>query len=193
MNLFWLKDVSYALLAGAALCYLLVRMKPAAPSRIIKVILYATCIVLACVTWSTQESNADRHSPRRLIVGTVLSVHANHHKSGSIDDDFQLKLDDGALSPKFSTDTVAGSAAGQPIHQGDLLGVLYRTWDDVPLTIDELQGQQPGWHYSRVNNGGAYIFAVSIVGFLGLIFLLFVIRRQRPAEPPPRTTLNLQN
>jgi hypothetical protein len=192
LNLFWLKYVSYAFLAGAAFFYFVLRLNRLALARSTKIILYAACVVLACVTWRVQESNASEHSPRQLAMGTVAWVSANHHKSGSIDDDFQLKLDSGT-SPRFSTEIVANSAAQQPIHQGDLLGVLYRTWDDVPLTIDEIQGQNPGWHYRRYDNGGSYVFAVSIVGLFGLISVLFTTRNQRPRVPAPETTLNLKD
>jgi hypothetical protein len=191
LNLFWLKYISYAFLAGAAFFYFVLRLNRLALSRAVKASLYAACIVLACLAWYIQESNAAQHSPRQLALGRVAWVSANHHKSGSIDDDFQLQLDSGSLSPKFSTDIVADSSARQPIHQADFLGVLYRTWDDVPLTIDEIQGQRAGWHYRRYDNGGAYIFGVSIGGLFGLISSIFSIRNQRPAMPSPVTTLNL--
>ena len=193
MNLFWLKFVSYAFLAGAAYFYFVLRLNRLAHSRLVKVILYAACIAMACVCWHVQESNAEQHSPRRLVVGTVAWVSASHHKGGSIDYDFQLQPGGGSLSPKFSTDTVADDAAGQPIHPGDLLGVLYRTWDGVPVTIDELQGQHAGWHYRRYDDGSAYIFAVTVVGLVGLTGGLVASRRQGPAKPTAETVLNLND
>jgi hypothetical protein len=126
LNLFWLRYVSYAFLAGAAILYVVLRQNRPAPSRATRILLYAACVVLACVTWHVRESNAAQHSPRKLVLGTVASVSADRHKSGSIDDDFQLQLESGSLSPEFSTDIVANSAAEQPIHPGDTLGVLHR-------------------------------------------------------------------
>jgi hypothetical protein len=169
LNLVWLKYVSYACVAGAAFFYGVVRLNWLAISRTAKLAGYAACIVLACVTWHVQESNTDQHSPRQLVMGTVVSVSAKAERSGRIEDEFQLRIDGGSLSPKFSTDVVADSRAQQPIHTGDTLGVLYRTWDNVPLTIDEFQGQQPGWHYRRYQVLNPYVWAVAIAGLFGFI------------------------
>ena len=145
----------------------------------VKGVLYVFCIAAACLAWHVQESNAAVHSPRRLVIGRVTTVHTNRHRGGSIDDSFQLQLQDGSPSPSFSTDTLAESQADQPIHIGDVLGVLYRTRDDVPLSIDELRGQRAGWHYHRSDNGNAYVFAVSVVGFAALAGALFNARKVR--------------
>jgi hypothetical protein len=150
---------------------------------------YAICIVLACVAWHVKESNADQHSPRQLVMGTVTSVSASAHKSGSIEDTFQLRIDGGLLSPKFSTDVVADSRAQQPIHIGDTLGVLYRTWDSVPLTIDELQGQQPGWHYSRYRALDPFVWAVGGAGFFAFLGAFASSRKRGRAVAGPETTL----
>ncbi|MGA1982084.1 MAG: hypothetical protein ABSG84_06400 [Acidobacteriaceae bacterium] len=189
MNLVWLKYVSYACVAGAAFFYYAIRLNRLAISRNVMLTLYAVCIVVACGAWHWQESNTDQHSPRRLVVGTVTSVSASAHRSGSIEDDFQLRIDDGSLSPKFSTDVVAGSRSEQPIHMGDTLGVLYRTWDGVPLTIDELQGQRPGWHYRRYRVLDPYVWAIGIPGFLAFIGAFVSSRRRRAQSGIPETAL----
>ena len=190
MNLIWLKYVSYACVAGAAFFYFALRLNRLAISRNVMLLLYAVCIVLACVTWHVQESNADRHSPRQLILGTVTSVSASRHRGGSIDDKFQLRVGGGSLSPRFSTDTVAGSASQQPIHEGDTLGVLYRTWDNVPVTIDELEGQHPGWHYRRYRVLDPYVWAVGGAGFFAFIGAFVSSRRRGTAAAIPEATLD---
>ena len=185
LNLFWLKYVSYACVAGAVLFYCALRLDWLAISRSAKLVGYAACIVLACLAWHMQESNAARYSPRQLVMGTVSSVSASAERSGRIEDTFQLQIDGGSLSPKFSTDTVAAGRSQQPIHPGDSLGVLYRTWDDVPLTIDELQGQQPGWHYARYRALDPYVWAVAIAGLFGFIGAAITSgRRRQPAAAP---------
>jgi len=182
LNLFWLKYVSYAFLAGAAFFYIVLRSRFLRLSRTVKLSMYAACIVLACLVWHVQETNAAANSPRKLIIGTVAWVSANQHKSGTIADDFQLKTGSASLSPEFSTDNIADSMAQQPIRMGDTLGVLYRTWDNVPLTIDELEGQHHGWHYSRYDDDGAYIFSVALVGLIGFIAAFFASRdKSKPA------------
>ena len=190
MNLVWLKYVSYACLAGAAFFYFVLRLNRLAISRTAKLTGYAACIVLACVAWHVQESNADQHSPRQLIIGTVTSITTTHSKGGSIYDDFQLRLDSGSLSPKFSTDIVGNSSSGQPIHQGDSLGVLYRTWDNVPVTIDELEGQRPGWHYTRYRALDPYVWAVGGAGFLAFIGAFASRRKRGTPGAAPETTLD---
>lgn len=194
MNLFWLKYVSYAFLAGAAVLYFAIRLNRIALSRGRKAILYVGCIVMACLTWHVQERNAQQHSPRRLTVGTVAQLNATRHRSGSIEEKFRLQVGRGSLSPEFSADLGAENAVGQPIHPGDLLGVLYRTWDGVPLTIDEIEGQNAGWHYTRYSDGGAYyVMGVAVAGFFGLISALVTTRNQRPRTPAPATRLNLND
>lgn len=190
LNLVWLKYVSYACLAGAAFFYFVLRLNRLAISRTAKLTGYAACIVLACVAWHVQESNADQHSPRQLIIGTVTSITTTHSKGGSIYDDFQLRLDSGSLSPKFSTDIVGNSSSGQPIHQGDSLGVLYRTWDNVPVTIDELEGQRPGWHYTRYRALDPYVWAVGGAGFLAFIGAFASRRKRGTPGAAPETTLD---
>ena len=189
MNLVWLKYVSYAFLAGAMFFYFVLRTNRLVLSRTVMLFLYAACIVLACAAWHVQESNSDRHSPRQLIVGTVTWVSASAHRSGSIDDDFQLRMDGGQLSPKFSTDTVADSRSQQPIHEGDTLGVLYRTWDDVPVTIDELEGQHAGWHYRRYRVLDPYVWAVGGAGFFAFLGAALSSRRRGTPAAVPETSL----
>ena len=106
------------------------------------------------------------------------------HRLG-ISDDFKLMLNSGSVSPQFSTQIVAGSAADQPIHQGDLLGVLYRTWDNVPVTIDELGGQREGWNYRGRGEDNRFAEAVAFAGAIGFVVLFFVSRNWRtgPAKP----------
>ncbi len=178
MNLVWLKYVSYGCVAGATYFYFAIRLNRTAVSRNAALALYAVCLVAACGTWHVQESNSDQHSPRQLAMGTVVSVRASAHKGGSIDDEFQLRMEDGTLSPKFSTDTVAASRSEQPIHEGDTLGVLYRTWDDVPVTIDELEGQRPGWHYRRYRVLDPYVWAVGGAGFFAFLGAFASSRRR---------------
>lgn len=190
MNLAWLKYVSYASLVGAAFFYMALRLNWQTVSRRAKLLGYAVCIALACVAWHVQESNADQHSPRRLVVGTVTSVSASANKSGSIDDDFQIRIDGGALSPKFSTDVVASSRSQQPIHVGDTLGVLYRMWDDVPLTIDELQGQRQGWHYRRYQALSPFVWTVAIAGTFGLLGAAVSSRKRESVPAVPESTLD---
>ncbi len=189
MNLVWLKYVSYACVAGAVFFYGALRLNKLAISRNVMLALYAACIVLACAAWHLQESNSDQHSPRQLVIGTVSSVSVTTHKHGSIDDTFQIRADGGLLSPKFSTDdTVAENSAQQPIHLGDTLGVLYRTWDDVPVTIDELQGPRQGWHYHRYRPLDPYVWAVGGAGFFAFLgAFAFSRRRARPAAVPETT------
>ena len=192
MNLFWLKYVSWAFLAGAAFFYFVIRLNRTGLSRGARIGLYVACIVMACVTWWARESNAQHHSPRKLVMGTVAQVSAVRHRAGGIWDEFQLRLDGGSLSPEFSTDVVANGAADQPIHEGDYLGVFYRTWDDVPLTIDEIEGQKAGWHYSRdYDGGGPYILGVAFAGLIGLIVLVIVSRNQRPRTPASAVDFHL--
>ena len=178
MNLVWLKYVSYACVVGAVFFYSVIRLNRLALSRTAALGGYVACIVLACVAWHVQESNTEQHSPRGLMMGTVTWVSASSHKGGSIDDDFQMRIEGGALSPKFSAYLVADSRAQQPIHVGDMLGVLYRTWDDVPVTIDELQGQQPGWHYRRFQALSPYVWTVGGVGFFAFLGALAASRRR---------------
>lgn len=192
MNLYWLRYVSYACLAGAAFFYFTLRLNRLKLSRGAQLILYASFILLACATWYAQESIPDHHSPRRLIVGTVTSVSEQNHRGG-ISDDFQLKLSSGALSPVFSTDLLADNPSDQPIRQGDLLGVLYRTWDDVPVTIDELEGPREGWHYEHNGNDNRYILAVAFAGLVGFVAAFFLSRNRRTAPPRPETRLNLND
>ena len=191
MNLFWLKYASYAFLAGAVFFYFVLRLgRLGSVSRAAKLSAYCLCIILACVAWHVQESNAEQHSPRQLAIGTVISVSVEHHRGGSISDNFQLRLGSGSLSPKFSAYLVASSADAQPIHQGDQLGVLYRTWDDVPMTIDELEGQRAGWHYQRFQALSPYVWTVAGVGFFAFIGALLVSGRNRRVTPTPATTSN---
>ena len=193
MNLSWLKYLSYAFIAVAACLYIAIRMNRLNRSTAIKAAFaYAACIALACLAWRMQESNTQHHSPRRLVVGTVASVSADSHRGGEITDEFRLKMGS-SLSPTFTTDTVAESAAHQPIHQGDVLGVLYRTWDNVPLTIDVLQGQNAGWHYEHTNSGSSFVFGVALAGALGLLSLLFSLRTQRPDPPLSAASFNLKD
>jgi hypothetical protein len=188
LNLFWLKYVSYAGVAGAFLFYSVIRLKKLpAITPAVKLAAFVACIVVACAAWHQQETNADQHSPRQLIVGTVTSVNVSTHKSGSIEDTFQMRVDGGVLSPKFSTDTVAPSRSQQPIHPGDVLGVFYRTWDSVPLTIDELQGQNLGWHYRRHRALDPYVWAVGIVGLFMFVGLLILTVRRSANAPTPES------
>ena len=190
MNLAWLKYVSYGCLAGAVFFYGALRLNRLAISRSAMLGLYAACIVLACTAWHVQESNSDQHSPRQLIIGTVTSVSVSTHKHGDIDDTFQLRVDGGSLSPTFSTDgVVAESKSQQPINEGDTLGVLYRTWDNMPVTIDELQGQRPGWHYHRYRPLDPYVWAVGGAGFFAFLGALASSRKRRPPAVVPKTTL----
>jgi hypothetical protein len=192
LNLFWLKYLSYACAAGAFGFYSAVRFKKLPGiTPAVKLMAFVACIVVACEAWHMQETNADQHSPRQLVVGTVTSVNVSTHKSGSIEDSFRLKLDSGSLSPEFSTDTVAPDRSQQPIHTGDVLGVLYRTWDGVPLTIDELQGQRPGWHYSRHRFLNPYVWTVGIVGFFMFIGLLILTVKRNAGKPAPDTVTSL--
>lgn len=195
LNLFWLKYVSYALVACAAFLYFAIRLNKLNLRRGAKAILFSACIALSCILWHVQERNADLHSPRSLVIGTVTSVTAHAHKSASITDSFTLRLGSGRNSPEFTTtDTVARSAAQQPIHQGDLLGVLYRTWDNVPLTIDELQGQQPGWHYQRFAGAlSLFIWTVAITGAFALAGALAASGRQPRPQVQSEPTLHLND
>jgi hypothetical protein len=179
LNLFWLKYVSYAFLAGAVFFYFVMRLNKLALSIQAKASLFASCIVLACLCWYTQEQNAQLHSPRRLIIGNVIQMSEDRHRGGLIHDEFQVQLKGGSKSPRFSADAVTLSKVEQPIHVGDLLGVLYRTWDDVPLTIDELQGQKVGWHYRRIDDSGSYIFAVLVFGSVMLAGALIASHKSR--------------
>ena len=188
MNLIWLKYVSYGCLAGAFFLYCVLRFKKLlAISGTTKLALYAACIVVACVAWHVQETNADQHSPRQLILGTVTWVKVSGHRSGAIDEDFQLKIAGGVLSPKFFIDFVSDNKAEQPIHVGDTLGVLYRTWDNVPLTVDELEGQYPGWHHRRYRGRDPFVWPVAIVGLVGFAGAFFASRNQE--KPAPATIL----
>jgi hypothetical protein len=190
LNLFWLKYVSYAFLVGAAFLYVTLRANKLAISRTVMLILYAVCIVLACLSWHLRESNADQYSPRQLVMGAVASISTTHSRSGSICDEFQLELGSGSLSPKFSTDVVGSSSTDQPIHQGDSLGVFYRAWDNVPLTIDEFQGQRPGWHYRRYRPLDPYVWAVGGAGFIAFLGALASSRRRGAPAAVPETTLD---
>ena len=73
---------------------------------------------------------------------------------------------------------MAASRSEQPIHEGDTLGVLYRTWDDVPVTIDELEGQRPGWHYRRYRVLDPYVWAVGGAGFFAFLGAFASSRRR---------------
>jgi hypothetical protein len=193
LNLFWLRYVSYALLAGAAFFYFAIRLNKLSLTRTVKLDLYAACLLLAMGAWRFAEYNADQHSPRHLAVGTVATIAENIHRGGSIDDVFQLQTSAGSLSPKFSTGILAGNGDQQPIHHGDLVGVLYRTWDNVPVTIDEIEGQHAGWHYHRTDHGSAFVFGVFIAGTFGFLSAVFATRNQRPRTPVPSATLNLND
>ena len=191
MNLVWLKYVSYACVAGALFFYAAIRANKLAISRNVMLTLYVACVVLACGTWHLQESNTEQHSPRQLIIGTVTSVSVSTHRHGSIDDTFQLETDGGSLSPRFSTDDeVAESRSQQPIHVGDTLGVLYRTWDNIPVTIDELQGQSPGWHYHRYRPLDPYVWAIGGAGFFAFIGAFASSRRRGKPAAVPETALD---
>lgn len=191
MNLVWLKYVSYVCVAGAVFLYGALRLNRLAISRPIMLALFAACIVLASGTWHLQEVNSQEHSPRQLVIGTVASVSVSTHKHGRIDDTFQLRVDGGSLSPKFSTDdVVAESSSQQPIHEGDTLGVLYRTWDNMPVTIDELQGQSTGWHYHRYRPLDPYVWAVGGAGFFAFIGAFASSRRRSARADIPVTTLD---
>jgi hypothetical protein len=190
LNLFWLKYVSYGCLAGAAYFYFALRVNRLVLSRTATLTLYAASIALACAAWHVQESNADRHSPRQLMMGTVTSVRASTSKSGSVSDIFQLSVEGGATSPTFSTDVVAGSLSQQPIHEGDTLGVLYRTWDNVPVTIDELEGQRVGWHYHRNRPLDPYVWAVGGAGFFAFIGAFVSSRRRAASATASETRLD---
>jgi LSD1 subclass zinc finger protein len=193
LNLFWLKYVSWALVGGAIFFYTSIRLNKLSLSRGAKAILCSLCVVLACVAWHVQERNADLNSPRSLIIGTVTEVTSHTYgKTGSITDSFRLQLESGSISQKFTTtDSVAGKLAQQPIHRGDLLGVLYRTWDDIPLTIDEIQGQQPGWHYHRYKGDlSVFIFTVAFVSILFLPAALVASRRKEKRATCTESTLD---
>lgn len=195
MNLVWLKYVSYALVACAAFFYFTIRLNKLSLSRPLKATLFAASIAFACIFWHLQERNAQLYSPRHLLIGTVASVTAHSHKGGSITDSFTLRLGPGQISQQFTTtDTVARNLAQQPIHTGDVLGVLYRTWDDVPLTIDELQGQQPGWHYQRFTGAlSLFVWPVAICGAFALAGALAASRKQTPRPAQTEPTLNLRD
>jgi len=166
LDLGWLKYISYACAAGAFFFYLVLRSKRLTAIGLdAKLIMMAACIILACATWHVQESNAERHSPRQLIVGRVASVRVTTNKSGSINDKFQITLDDGSLSPSFYAEFAANSKSEQPIHIGDVLDVRYRTWDKVLVTVDEPQGQRSGWHYNYSRFLDPYVWTVGGVGF----------------------------
>jgi hypothetical protein len=177
--------------AGAVFFYFTLRLNRPGISRAGNLIGFAAGIVLACLAWHLQESNSDRHSPRQLIIGTVTSVSVSTHRHGSIDDTFQLETDGGSLSPRFSTDDeVAESRSQQPIHVGDTLGVLYRTWDNIPVTIDELQGQSPGWHYHRYRPLDPYVWAIGGAGFFAFIGAFASSRRRGKPAAVPETALD---
>lgn len=192
MNLFWLRYASYVFLAGAAFFYIAIRLNRLYLSRGTKLVLYAGCIAMACVTWYVQQNNTEQHSPRRLVMGTVVKLSTNQKRSGGVVDRFQLRLDGGRTSPEFSADLLPSEATPQPLHPGDYLGVLYRTWDLVPVTIDEIQGQCPGWHHSYIGGRGApYIVEVCIIGCAGLISAVVSSRNQPGRKPEPDTVIKL--
>jgi hypothetical protein len=196
LNLFWLKYVSWALVGGAAFFYYTIRLNKLSLPRVTKAILFSACIALACIAWHVQERNAELNSPRKLVIGTVTEVSAGRRGRGpSIYDSFRLKLESGIISQKFTTiDSVADSIEQQPIHDGDLLGVLYRTWDDVPLTIDEIQGQQAGWHYYRfAGDLSVFIWTTSIVGLFALIGAVGASYRQKSRAPAPDSTSDVND
>jgi hypothetical protein len=179
LNLFWLKYVSWALLVGAAFFYFMIRLNKLALSVIAKATCYSACIVLACIAWHVQAHNVEANSPRRLVVGTVTMVKANHGRNGNVYYAFQLRRESGANSQPFNTGTVSSSDTDNPpIHVGDLLGVLYREWDGIPVRIDEIHGQRAGWNFSYIEDGGgAFIFGVLVGGLFGLVSAIFNSRR----------------
>jgi hypothetical protein len=182
LNLEWLQYVCYILLACTFILYIAARIQTSGIGRSIKFAVAFLCLFLAALAWEFQESNAGLHSPRKVISGNVTYVSANGHKSGSIDDDFQLQFPDGSFSPIFSTDILASSRSAQPIHKGDHLMVSYRTWDTATLEIDELAGQRPGWHYVRNQSGWGRTITAGIVEILSLLWLLREYLRSRNGE-----------
>lgn len=192
MNLVWLKYVSYALVACAALLYFAIRLNKTALTQSAKAVLFVVCIALSCILWHVQERNAQLYSPRNLLIGTVASVSVHTQRHGAITDTFTLQLPNGGVSQPFTTtDTVARNASGQPIHAGDTLGVLYRTWDDVPLSIDELQGQRPGWHYERFTGAlSVFIWTVAITAAFALTGAFGAARRQSSRAAQSQTSLD---
>ena len=192
MNLFWLRYISYAFVFGAVFFYFAIRLNRLYISRARKVLLYVACIVMACVTWYLRESNVQQHSPRRLVMGTVVDLRTSQRRSGSVRDTFRLRLDSGAMSPEFSAHLSAAAAASQPIRAGDYVGVLYRTWDNVLLTLDELQGQNVGWHYSHSDDAGASsTAALALAGLVGLISAAVASRGQVARERERGTVVKL--
>jgi hypothetical protein len=189
LNLVWLKYVSWALLAGAAFFYFAIRLNKLGLSQTAKAILLSLCIATSCTLWHVQELNSDLSSPRQLVVGVATSVTAHVHRHGGVYDSFRLRLPSAATSQEFTTtDMVAEKIEHKPIHSGDLLGVLYRTWDDVPLTIDEIQGQNPGWHYQRFRGGlSVFIWTVAGTGIFALLGALIAsnaqVRRSSQTAP----------
>lgn len=189
MNLIWLKYVSYICVAAAVYFYCTLRMNWLPISRMSKLMLFAVSNILACLAWHVQQVSTEQHSPRKLIIGTVTSLSVSTHRGGSIDDDFRLNLGGNSLSPQLSADYVGHSSSQQPIHQGDVLGVYYRTWDNVPLTIDELQGQNMGWHYVHRQLLDPFVWTVGGAGFLIFLGALFgiVLRRDAKLAAPVTT------
>lgn len=192
MNLFWLRYVSYGFLAGAVLLYSAIRLNQLYLSRATKVLLYVGCVVMACLTWYVAENNAQQHSPRRLLMGTVANLRTTHRRSGGEVDQFQLRLDGGRMSPEFSAHLPLSASSPQPLQEGDYLGVLYRTWDNVAVTIDELEGQNTGWHFSHAEDPSpSYIVAVALGGVAGLISALVSSRNQPARKREPDTVIKL--
>jgi len=179
LNPVLLRYFSYFCVAAAVYFYFALRLNWLSSSRITKLLLFALFNVLACVAWHAQLVDTREHSPRQLIMGTVTSLNSSTHRDGSLDDAFQLKLAGGTLSPRLSADYVAAGSAQQPIRPGDVLGVYYRTWDNVPLTIDVLEGPNAGWHYTHRDSLDAFVWTVGGAGLLIFVGALFgiVLRR----------------
>jgi hypothetical protein len=188
LDLGWLKYISYACAAGSFFFYLALRSRwlPALVP-VAKLIAMGSCAILACTTWHVQESNAEQHSPRQFIVGKVASVRVTTNKSGSINDKFQLTLDDGSLSPSLYAEFVGNSKSEQPIHTGDVLNVQYRTWDNVLVAVDEPQGQRSGWHFTYTRFLDPYVWTVGGVSFFMFTGALggILLRRKKAAASDP--------
>ena len=132
MNLFWLKYVSYLFLAGAVLWYFLIRLnKVMMFRRSLAVGLCGGCVALACIAYYIQEANAERNSPRQLIMGRVISVSEDRSRSGNISDQFQLQLGNAKLSPKFST----GRRGNQRVRTAGSPGATSLAFSIEPGTV----------------------------------------------------------
>ena len=60
----------------------------------------------------------------------------------------------------------------------------------VPVTIDELEGQHPGWHYRRYRVLDPYVWAVGGAGFFAFIGAFVSSRRRGTAATVPEATLD---